>query len=129
MTATRRALLIAPLALCAVGGLAGAAAARGADHFTLIEDGAGPAARAQLATLARQWQISQTIRVPARSFINLQDLRRRLDRPGTVRMILLARASNHLLGREAIRDAGGAVLFDGPLPAADGFGVLVAQVG
>ena len=127
MMTTRRALLVAPLALCAAGGFVGAAFSRNAAGFALIEDGAGPAARGQLAALARQWPVSETIRLPARGFIDLRDLRRRLERPGTVRMVALVRPSNHLLCCEAVRAARAAILFDEPAQGSESFGVLAAQ--
>jgi len=126
MNVTRRAVLNAPLVLGAVGSFAGAVFARGEPGFLLIEEGAGAEAQARLAALVRQWQIVETIRIPARSFADFAGLRRRLSAPESVRMIALVRASNHLLCREAIRDARGAVIHDDAVAGANGFRLMSA---
>jgi hypothetical protein len=126
MKATRRAVLIAPLVLGAAGSFSGAAFAHGEAGFLLIEEGAGPAAQARLATLARQWQIVERIRIPARGFADFADLQRRLSAPGAVRMIALVRPSSHLLCREAVRDARGVVVCDDAVAGASGFRLMAA---
>ena len=132
MSATRRDVLLASLAMSAVGGFAGAAFARTGSNLgiVIVEDGVASSAReALIAMAAGEWRISEIVAIPHREFVDHGALHRRLRVPGLIHVASLLRSANHLLCRETVRDAGGAIVFDGPASAAAGFNLLVAVCG